>query len=191
MRWVICASGPSVARTDFDLLQASGWNVMAVNNTWELLPWAQAMYAGDRQWWDRYGADCTFEGKRYTADQFAARRYRCQHITRRAGFGLSTVPGVVHSGGNSGFQAVNLVYQLGAKRIVLLGFDMHRREAGHWHGDHEGMLSAPENHLRRWVRAFAPLADDLRRHGVHVVNSTPGSALTCITYRPLERALKR
>ena len=38
--------------------------------------------------------------------------------------GLSRTQGVIHQGKNSGYQALNLAYLLGAKRILLLGYDM-------------------------------------------------------------------
>src|SRR5690606_27869932 len=98
--------------------------------------------------------------------------------------------GYVNSGGNSGYQAVNLAFHFGARRIVLLGFDMHRRDGGHWHGEHHGMLSAPESHIAVWRREFDALAFDLKSEGVRVVNATEGSALECFPRMGLVEALR-
>src|SRR5690606_16755818 len=101
-RWVVCASGPSILGTDFaHLRRFRRWNVLAVNNTWQLVPWAAAMYAGDRQWWDRYGATCTFAGQRWTRDKDAALWHRLHRVEAGEGEGLCTCGGV-HLGGNSG-----------------------------------------------------------------------------------------
>ena len=161
-----------------------------MNNTWQLVPWATAMYAGDREWWDRYGAECTFPGERWTRDPHATLRYRLKRVVGGNGAGLCTCPGRVHLGGNSGYQAVNLAFHFGAREIVLLGFDMHRQNGGHWHGEHEGMLSAPERHLPVWRRAFDALAHDLAARGVRVTNATPGSALQCFPRGDLWSALR-
>ena len=177
-------------RVDLTLLRKREWCVMVVNNTHELIPNAQAMYACDLQWWERYeSATRAFRGSKWTSDKQAARRYALHHINRSSGNGLCTERNCIYSGGNGGYQAINLVYHLGAKKIVLLGFDMHRNEGGHWHGEHEGMISAPDSHVRGWVPAFDALAHDLRALGVSVVNATPGSALQCFPRSELRDCL--
>ena len=175
MNWIICASWPSMRAFQ----PVEGWQVMAVNNTWQLIPWADALYAGDRDWWNLYGMDAMrLQGEKWTRDEWSARRYRVQHIRGVMGDGLCTEPGAVHLGGNSGYQAVNLAYHLGAKRIILLGFDMrHDGKQVHWHPDHATQLNAPVSHIRAWIRHFEPMAADLKRAGVKVVNATPRSAL--------------
>ena len=191
-KWVICAAGPSMARVDLRLLRRfRSWKVLAVNCTFRLLPHADVLYAGDLQWWVRYGAEAAgFAGEKWTRDPFAALKYRLHRVARRDGPGLCRERGCVHSGGNSGFQAVNLAWHFGARQIVLLGFDMHRREAGHWHGEHEGMLSAPASHIAAWRREFDAMAFDLRAEGVKVVNATEGSALECFPRMGLQEALR-
>ena len=65
-KWLICASGPSISETDFAMVRRfTTWNVIAVNNTWELMPWADILYAGDIAWWDRYGGKARrFKGEK-------------------------------------------------------------------------------------------------------------------------------
>lgn len=189
---MVCAAGPSMGAVDLRLLRRfRSWNVMAVNCTFRLVPWARCLYAGDLQWWERYGAEAAdFAGEKWTRDETAAIRYRLHYVRRKEGLGLCRERGHVHSGGNSGYQAVNLAYHFGARKIVLLGFDMHRRDGGHWHGEHEGMLSAPQSHIVIWRRAFESLAFDLRAAGVDVVNATEGTALTCFPRVPMSQALR-
>jgi hypothetical protein len=186
-----------MARVDVsEIRKLRSWNVMTVNNTWQLAPWAAAMYAGDSGWWDRYGDEvCGFQGERWTRDEAAAMKFRLHLVRKREGKGLCRERGYVHTGGNSGFQAVNLAWHFGAKRIVLLGFDMHRQDGGHWHGEHHDikgrpMLSAPKSHISVWRTEFQAMAFDLRAEGVSVVNATEGTALTCFPRAPLARALR-
>src|SRR5690606_34562647 len=181
-----------MGRVDVSVLRRfKSWRVMVVNCTFRLVPWADVLYAGDLQWWTRYGAEAAaFEGEKWTRDEIAAVRYGLLRVVRRDGRGLCREHAAVHTGGNSGFQAVNLAYHFGAHQIVLLGFDMHRRDGGHWHGEHEGMLSAPEKHIAVWIRKFEALATDLSAAGVRVVNATDGSALECFPMAPLCEALR-
>ena len=53
-----------------------------------------------------------------------AKTYGLQLIDGADEQGFSTTPGLIHYGANSGFQAVNLAIQFGARYIVLIGFDM-------------------------------------------------------------------
>lgn len=181
-----------MAGVDLGLLRRfRSWRVLAVNCTWQMVPWAAAMYAGDLDWWNRYGAGAAeFKGEKWTRDGMAAAKYRLRRVVKREGRGLCRERGAVHSGGNSGYQAINLAYHFGARQIVLLGFDMHLQKGAHWHGDHEGMLNAPASHVAVWRREFEPLAFDLRHAGVRVLNATEGSALTCFPRVGLAEALR-
>lgn len=192
-KWIIIAAGPSMRRIDMNVVKEArpDWRVMTVNSSWQLAPWGDVMYAGDAQWWEAYGNDVRFEGEKYTADVPTARARRLQVVERVRGHGLCREAGQVSTGGNSGYQAVNLAWHFGMRQGILLGFDMHRKDGAHWHGDHKpGMLNAPPQHIRTWVREFALLATDLNIDGVRIINSTPGSALTCFPCIKLEEALQ-
>jgi hypothetical protein len=93
---------------------------------------------------------------------------------------------LIHGGGNSGYQAVNLAFLFGAAKIVLLGFDM--KGGSHWHGDHPGALNRGVP-TRAFAKAFPALADDLKSEGVEVLNATRDTALECFPKIDLEDAL--
>ena len=190
MRWVICASGPSIAREDLSLLRDC--RIMAVNNAHRLVPNADVLYAGDGAWWDEYHDETSaFAGERWTADHAAAIRYRLRWVLRKSGRGLCATRRVIYAGGNSGYAAINLAYHMGAREIVLLGYDMHRSGGAHFFGEHPShMLSAPEQHIPMWREAFTALAADLRHHGVRVVNCTQGTALTCFQTAALHEVMR-
>jgi hypothetical protein len=99
-------------------------------------------------------------------------------------------PGRIGSGGNSGFQALNLAIQFGARRIALVGFDMRLDRGLHWHGPHGRDLHNPnERALMRWRRAFAGAAAEIAAMGIMVVNTSPVSALTCFPAGSIEDVL--
>lgn len=99
-------------------------------------------------------------------------------------------PGKTGSGGNSGFQALNLAVQWGARRVLLVGYDMRIDLGVHWHGPHGYGLNNPTEHLtRRWVAALDGVAATLAGLGVEVLNCAPISALTAYRKTTLGEAL--
>jgi hypothetical protein len=105
------------------------------------------------------------------------------------GEGLSRILGRIHTGGNSGYQAVGLAHQLGAKSIILVGFDM-KMSGGkvHWHGDHPAHLGN-EGPYDKWVSRFRSLATGLKQAGVKIVNASRETALDTIQRMDLQVAL--
>lgn len=162
-----------------------------MNTTFRAAPWADALYACDLAWWDRHIDEVrqSFAGESWTQTPEAARRHGLRFIDGRPGRGLSKERGVIHQGGNSGYQAIGLAVDQGAERIVLLGFDM--QDTGgrtHWHGDHpQGLRNASP--FASWIGKFGQLAVDLQRDGIAVLNATRETALTCFERAPLEKAL--
>lgn len=99
---------------------------------------------------------------------------------------------VLGTGGNSGFQAVNLAYLLGYTRIILLGYDMQLTGGQtHWHGDHdfEGATNPVKNTFKGWIPAFNKVAQELKSVGVEVINASRKTALECFPRVSLEEAL--
>lgn len=94
-------------------------------------------------------------------------------------------------GGNSGFQALNLVIQWGARRIILIGFDMTDSSGVHWYGRNRWPQSSNPNTaaFRGWIATFERSVAVLREIGADVVNCSPHSALTCFPKMSIEEAL--
>lgn len=177
MRTVVCiASGPSLTAEDCALVRASGCFAIVVNSSYRLAPWANVLYAGDRQWWNYYGdevrpmfKDC------WTASHDSAQRYDVRHFEAR-------------DFENSGYQAVELAIQhYSASQVVLLGYDMqHADGRRHWHADHpEGMENADAVH--DWPDRFIELRDKFT--DVRIINATRETALTCFERMALLDAL--
>lgn len=94
--------------------------------------------------------------------------------------------GVVGWAGNSGFQALNLAIQWGARRIALCGFDFSLIRGTHWHGRHPPGLNNPnEAAMEKWRVSLDAQADVLRARGVEVFIATPDSRLQNFPRRPL------
>lgn len=88
---------------------------------------------------------------------------------------------IIGGGGNSGFQALNLVLRFGATPILLVGFDMHDRGGVHWYGRNRwtGSNNPDASSFRRWIAAFDRAAPKIAAAGAVVLNAAPDSALQC------------
>lgn len=98
-------------------------------------------------------------------------------------------PGVLGWGGNSGFHALNLAVQAGARRIVLVGYDMTIAGGVHWHGRHPSALNNPTaGNIDRWRRVMDAAAPMLAECGVEVLNASAVSALAAFPKVAFEEA---
>lgn len=195
---VVCiASGASITDEDVEIVREwreaspQSRKVIAVCTAFRKAPWADVLYAGDNQWWREYGAEVErdFKGELWTG---AERIDGVNHIECVDEPGLSTKPGRVHYGGNSGYQAMGFAYDRGAAVIVLLAYDMQRGPRGeaHFHGKHRGGLSNPVR-MDEWARRMIQLGADLRAHGVQVINASRATAIRCFERLPIQYALNR
>lgn len=180
--------GPSIRAADVERLR--GRRVIAINDSVFLAPCADVLYACDTHWWQtRAPRLAGYRGLRVTlADVPGTLRLRNTGET-----GLETEPDGLRTGKNSGYQAINLAYHLGATSIVLLGYDMRLGRAGelHWNARPERQTAAGfARTLSLMLPMFDTLVEPLRRAGVEVLNATPGSALRCWPMVRLESLMR-
>jgi hypothetical protein len=150
--------------------------IVAVNDSWRLVPWADAVYATDALWWIHHNGVPEFKGQRITASPYAAKL-----------FGIELF---APAGATSGVRAIQLAEYKGANPILLVGFEMHPRDGVHWHQPHGGRLRNPGvAEMRIWCTDMEVHARKFERRGTRVINCTPGSALRCFKFMPLEQAL--
>jgi len=89
--------------------------------------------------------------------------------------GLARKTGAVHTGSNSGYQAINLAYHLGARSIILLGFDMHNHGGKtHWFGEHPKEFKA-DTRYERFLNEFRTIKPD--QYGLQIINCSRKTAL--------------
>lgn len=200
----IIATGPS-ARREKSLAELRGrLRVIAIKEAAvDLAPWADVAYGCDGAWWAYRRGLPGFRGVKVTWEgSGAASRFADVHAVRipeapRSKPGdrkyvdriLTAVPGVIGSGNNSGFQALNLAVQFGAKRIVLIGFDLAGK---HYYGRNEWPRAGnpDERRFDVWRSCFAENAPVLKVLGVEVVNASQGSTLSCFRHMPLDQVIK-
>lgn len=100
---------------------------------------------------------------------------------------LSTDQRGLITGQNSGYQVIDLVQQLGANPVVLLGYSMKPLADGrmHWFGDHPAKTSAAI--FSAMLQQFNRLAPAAKRRGLAILNATRDTALTCFERVDLAR----
>lgn len=200
MTAIVAATGPSLTEAVAERCRLAhdeddSVAVLAVNDAWRLMPWADALYACDAAWWQHHYGVAAFRGDKWSSHHAngndkiqVAKTYGLQLVAGATKKGFSTDPSCIHYGGNSGFQAVNLALLFGARRIVLVGFDMHAAGGkSHFFGEHPPRLRRSTNY-ERFVPAFAEAAKSLPKGAI--INATPGSALRCFPMMPLDEALR-
>lgn len=169
---------------------------MVVNCAWRLAPWADVLYACDGKWWRSaevgYGQSALrkFHGLKITNDEPFSQEFDVRHIKIQHESRFIMEPGVIGNGLNGGFQALNLALHFGARRIMLLGYDMHADNGLHFHKDHPQKMGNPQPAtFRRYMGSFNDAMASLKEAGAEVVNCTPGSAMNLFPKMTTREAL--
>lgn len=199
---IILAGGPSLKGTDVPALRGKA-RVIAINDSWQLAPWADVCYFGDAPWWQQQQAhnprsidgglsfhDMIYQANWVTIANFSEHpQVKCLWSTGQSG--LEKNPAALRNGSNSGYATINLAYHYGAAKIILLGYDMQcQGNVTHWHNGPRASAPMFTVLLNSFLHHFETLVDPLEAAGVEVINATPDSALRCWRYLPLEDALK-
>lgn len=169
-------------------------SVIAVNNAYQVAPNADVLYYADGRWWswhkdrDDYrafqGLRCSIEG----SDGEGAGDPDVYRLQLDATATISRDPTRLAHGGNGGYQAINLAALAGAKRIILLGYDMkHDGKRTNWHAGHP--IRTRERIVRNWIPNFRRLAVELANDGVEVINASEDTALDAFPRRPIAELL--
>lgn len=131
-------------------------------------------YSADLSWWRAY---------HHLVLQPPSQRWSCNAEAVRF-YGLNKherFPG----GFNSGQQAIHLAAALGARRIILLGYDCSVRNGHHFHGVHKFGLSNPGiNTTLEWQHQFLRLALSLPH--VDIINCSRYTELICFKTKKID-----
>lgn len=179
--WICLASGPSMTPEDAELCRGRGKSIV-INNTVQLAPWADYLYSCDPAWWQTYPDLWRgFAGQKVGLD-LPGMPPEVHRLPFDVGAGLGDR---IRTGHNSGHQAIGFAAMMGAKLIILVGYDFSR---GHWHGDHPRPLG---NFLCADIctAAMQPMAADLKAAGIRCINASRETALECYERMGLEEAL--
>lgn len=145
------------------------------NSTFRACPWADGLFAMDRDWWIKYRqeVDEIFRGERFSSNKLSG-KMRVTHVPIKA-----------HS--NSGIGAIATALAAGADKVILVGYDcQHTGGQTHWHGDHpRGLGNAAK--VDKWPEKFKLFKAENGK--ANIINASRETALTMFPRMTLEDAL--
>lgn len=199
----ILASGPSIKKANVELLRGR-LPVLAIKETIGIAPWADVVYGCDAPWWAHRRGLPEFKGLKLAYHHHALDRFsdlrRVEIPDKHGGMLLLDKIGAVgaggagqgNGGGHSGFQALNLAVQFGAKRILLVGYDLSDRGGVHFYGRNNWSKAnnPASDQLARWAKTMDGLASQLKEIAVEVLNASRDSAMRAFRKVTIEQALR-
>lgn len=187
----VLASGPSLTAEVAERVR--GHHVIVVNSSCHLAPWGEILYFTDSGWYEKHrDIVANWPGMVITMSKTAKRefpikikRVQGEHRPDFTSAGASAI----RQGRSSGHTAVSLAITLGARQVIMLGFDMRVVDGReHCHDDYKG----PRD-LDIYAREFAPKFDGWNaaalEAGCEVLNATPGSAVAEFPFVDLDEVL--
>jgi len=186
---------------DFDWKKLRPYRCIGCNDAYQLGPRVVDLcFFGDGHWFRIHNRDWIdetgtpglrkFHGIVATNTEKAVRGSWVKRLVRRPR-GLRREPWMCAWNGNTGAAAVNVALHTGAKKIVLVGFDMKLSPEG-IANYHPNLKDKPNEEVYpRFIAGFENLKMSLREmyQGVVVVNATPGSAMSTFPVMSLDEAL--
>lgn len=176
---VCVATGASLTQQQVNYVRGKA-KVYVVSDAYRLAPWADVLYSCDHGWWNYHKP--VFAGEKWTINERAAKDFDLNHI-EQGDREFSLDKAKLGTGGNSGFQCLNLAVHHGASKVILLGYDF--KPVGHFFGEHPSPLSRSSDYSR-WVDDMHKAAEIIP---IPVVNCTQDSAIKCFPMMDIMDAL--
>jgi hypothetical protein len=185
----IIGGGPSLAGFNWKGLE--GKKTIAINKALITYPNADVVYWTDSRVYRWYTQEINrFKGLKYTIKGNAGYAPDVKVLKRGVKFGLEEARDRLAHGNNSGYAAINLAYLLGAKRIILLGYDMKNDGIkGHYHDGYPVPMTSDKIYRDQFLPGFEILAEKLKEKKVQVYNASPISNIKCFPKINYEKAL--
>lgn len=167
-------------------------HIIGVNAAYLIGNWIDMVFFGDKGWWLANREQLAkFPGlkvschPKFDSNELATERIKYLSRDKQHGKGISLNPCTVSWNLNSGAAAISVAANAGAKRIILLGFDMKlgKDNKQHWHALY-GSAGRKEINPRklpfhRHLRGFLEIAKDAKRRGIEILNASPESKIEC------------
>lgn len=195
----IVAGGPSLRTLSWERLKEK--KVIAINKSMFKCPDAKIIWWADDRFWEENRDEILAHKARYKVTAYSdlvrfhypGEVYAYKFTRQR---GLDDSQWGICSGNNSGYACINLATKLGARRIVLLGYDFKYSGEGHshWHDGYYLPDGSRRNHreetlTRKMLPNFDSLVDPLIKKRVQVYNASMDSNLTIWPKITIDEAL--
>ncbi len=167
--------------SNFNWHSLKGKKTIAINKAFYTYPDADMLYFTDGRFYKWYKEDIDlFKGKKYTITTSTQNiKSDVNVITRGSKLGINKKKGTQKKGEKRGDAAMNLAYLLGAKRIILLGYDMGNTiDKSHFHDGYPTNKTNNSIYVNNFIPAFEALYPLLKNSGIEVYNASIKSKLT-------------
>jgi hypothetical protein len=173
----LIGGGPSLKGFDFNLLKDK--KTIAINKAYTVAPFANFLYWSDYRFYQLFKEDIdNFKGYKVTnkpkpvIDSII-------NLKDTGKLGLDIHPHALRNGNNSGYAAINLAVHLGAKKIILLGYDMGSSgKDTHFHSGYD-TRTEEKIYKNNMIPCFDSIVDELKELNIEIWNSSKDSKLTC------------
>ena len=185
----LIGGGPSLKDADWNKL--AGKKTIAINKSFISYPNADILYWTDSRFYSWYKQKIDeYQGLKYTVRYSVNLTDDVKLLNRGKRYGLETRNDTIAHGNNSGYAAINLAYHLGAKRIVLLGYDMGNvKGESHFHGGYPIKATNDDIYEKQFIPGFDQLKDELKEKNIEVWNACLTSKLLAFPKISLRRGL--
>ena len=162
-------------------------HVIGINVSFMIGDWMDVAFFGDIGFFLRYKEQlAAFPGMKVCCHPQIEKFKWVKYLGRdHKSKGISDNPKTISWNFNSGAAAISMAAHTGAKRIILVGFDMKLDEKNkqHWHNvygrgpivEQKRIMKLPFN---RHLRGFPEIAKDAKAMGIEILNACPDSAIT-------------
>lgn len=167
----ILGSGPSLTKKSLatvqDLKEMYQLPVIAVNSSFIPAKWADIVFFSNRSWWNYYQLPVRRSFPGLTVSVVNAADPKVMVFRNQ----------VFRTYQNSGADAIALALYMGAKRIILAGFDGPDARPAHWHEPHPAMIR-PQAGAAHWTQAMQAVAKAAEQQYARLYSlaPTPGYA---------------
>jgi len=179
---VVFATGPSLTEEVVETIRPyhEDGTVVALgcNDAYRIVPYLDVHYACDPPWWEhhvKHEGIMEHSAKKWTQETGVADKYGVNLINGVSSNGLSKQQNLIHFGGNSGYQVLNLALLYGCSRFILCGYNMSvpPGKPQHFFGMHPAPLSRGTS-FGTFVNSYTTIQQEIRKL---ITNCTPESAL--------------
>lgn len=162
-------------------------HVIGINVAYLIGNWIDVVFFGDGGFFLQHQQELAkFPGLRVSCNPKTNGLNWVKYLEQDGGHvkGISSNPRMVSWNHNSGAAAISLAAHTGAKKIILLGFDMKLNLTNnqHWHDIYKrGVIEGKRKKglpFDRHLRGFVEIAKDAQRMGISIINACPDSAIT-------------
>ena len=179
--FVCIAGGPSLTKEDADYASQRA-QVVGINDAYRITD-VDYLYASDYEWWQHHeDAVKDLDCRRITGKQDRKGLPDCVE-SWDAEHGADLTRPVVNFGSHSGFAGLHLAILLGAKKVLLLGYDGKSGGKVHWFGKHPKPLRNTGAY-ERWAQLYGQTA-----HPVPIINCSRDTVITAFPRMTIQEAI--